>query len=112
MKLYDFEVRHPSYPTVTVSSIGPDSATMTAAKERWGLTTGEWATIAASCTVRKVGETLKPRCRRCGKEITEAGLCQTCEQLEAAMRRDMARMRTPDRRAGFRERARKGDYYG
>ena len=34
--VYLYEVSHPDYPTVTVPSIGPDSATVEAAR-RWGV---------------------------------------------------------------------------
>ena len=34
--IYLYEVSHPDYPTVTVPSIGPDSATVEAVR-RWGV---------------------------------------------------------------------------
>lgn len=102
--LYDFEVSHPDYPRVTVSNIGADSASIQAAKERWGLTAREWAGIAAYITVRKVGVTLKPRCRKCGKELAghQAGLCPDCARVEEQYRRDMAKIRSKDPRAEYR----------
>lgn len=105
-QLLDFEVSHPEYGTVTVSSIGPDSASIQAATERWGLSKSEWAQIAARIDVRKLGMTLKARCRRCGKEIGMPGLCESCTKAEEQYRRDAARFRPQDRRAGYRERQR------
>lgn len=104
--LYDFEVSypgHPEYPTVTVSSIGPDSAGLTAAKDRWGLTTKEWGQIAGDLKVQKLGVTIKHRCRVCGAEVSSAGLCLDCAKADAAYRRRLAEVKRPDRRAGARE---------
>ena len=51
--VYLYEVSHPDYPTVTVPSIGPDSATVEAAR-RWGVPE-LWGRLAGYCTVRRGG---------------------------------------------------------
>ena len=53
--VYLYEVSHPDYPTVTVPSIGPDSATVEAAR-RWGVPE-LWGRLAGYCTVRRGGRT-------------------------------------------------------
>lgn len=103
--LYDFEVKHPDYPTVTVSSIGADSATMQAAKEKWGLNGKDWAAIVGDMTVRRMGRTLKLRCRRCGREMemgAASAFCADCQKAEDYYRREKAQVRTADRRPGYR----------
>lgn len=105
VKLCRFEVRHPEFWPVVVVSVGPESATVTAAKV-WGVPE-EWGRIAGSCDVRRLGTADKPRCRRCGSEFGEAGdaggLCPGCREMEERFRREVARMRPRDRRAGARE---------
>lgn len=97
-----FEVRHPEYGTTVVDSIGPDSATVQAAKQ-WG---ADWGKIAGYCTWRNLGPSRKPLCRSCGREYGKAGdpkgLCPDCERAEEFARRQMARLKTPDRRPGYR----------
>ena len=58
--IYLYEVSHPDYPTVTVPSIGPDSATVEAVR-RWGVPE-LWGRIAGYCTVRRGGRAARPRC--------------------------------------------------
>ena len=65
--VYLYEVSHPDYPTVTVPSIGPDSATVEAAR-RWGVPE-LWGRLAGYCTVRRGGRAARPRCTRCGREF-------------------------------------------
>lgn len=98
--MHDYEVRHPDYPTVIVSSIGPDSATI-AATTKWGVRE-EWGQIASYCSVRKLGVTARSRCRRCNTEIGAPGLCMDCERAEAQYRRELAKVRSTDRRAEYR----------
>ena len=102
--LMRFEVSHPDYPAVEVSSIGADSATVEAARQ-WGVAE-DWGKIAAYCTVKKLGKARKPRCRRCGREFGRPGgaeaYCPDCEQALALVRREKANVRTRDRRAGYR----------
>ena len=62
--VYLYEVSHPDYPTVTVPSIGPDSATVEAAR-RWGVPE-LWGRLAGYCTVRRGGRAARPRCTRPG----------------------------------------------
>lgn len=69
--VYLYEVSHPDYPTVTVPSIGPDSATVEAAR-RWGVPE-LWGRLAGYCTVRRGGRAARPRCTRCGREFGTAG---------------------------------------
>ena len=68
--VYLYEVSHPDYPTVTVPSIGPDSATVEAAR-RWGVPE-LWGRLAGYCTVRRGGRAARPRCTRCGREFGTA----------------------------------------
>ena len=99
--LWMFEVYHPDYGTVRVASIGPDSATMAAAKV-WG---APWGQIAAYCDVKRCGKAARPRCVRCGEEYGKSGdpvgVCPWCQQAEDLNRRQMAGMRGPDRRARY-----------
>ena len=103
--LMRFAVSHPDYPTVTVVSIGKDSATMEAAR-RWDAVE-DWARIAGSCTVEKLGKAQRPRCRKCGREFGKKGgteaWCPDCEKLMDLARRERAMIRTQDRRAGCRQ---------
>jgi len=102
-KLYRFEVTHHEYGTTIVESIGPESATNAAAKV-WG---APWKEIAGWCRVVKLGTAKKPRCRKCGREYGEAGnppsFCPDCLRAVTAQKRQIARIRSKDRRAGMRE---------
>ena len=102
--LYLFEVSHPDFPTVIVPSIGPDSATVEAAR-RWGVA-DDWGHIAGYCTVRRGGKAARPRCSRCGKEFGRpgqaAGKCPACLRADELHRRQMAELPRADRRAGMR----------
>lgn len=100
--VYLYEVSHPDYPTVTVPSIGPDSATVEAAR-RWGVPE-LWGRLAGYCTVRRGGRAARPRCTRCGREFgtagQAAGKCPDCLRSEELHRRQMANIRGSDRPAG------------
>lgn len=100
-KLMNYQVNHPRYGTVTVASIGPDSATV-AAFEGWGARS-EWASEVANCDVRKLGPAGKPRCRRCGQEFGKdgepGGLCGYCAQVVRVMDREAA-VRLKRKKAG------------
>lgn len=104
-KVYRFQVEHHEYGSTIVESIAPESATMAAAK-KWE---APWKEIAGYCKVTKLGTADKPRCKMCHKEYGTAGdpaaYCPDCLVALEIRRRDMARLRTPDRRAGRRERA-------
>ena len=95
--VYLYEVSHPDYPTVTVPSIGPDSATVEAAR-RWGVPE-LWGRLAGYCTVRRGGRAARPRCTRCGREFgtagQAAGKCPDCLRSEELHRRQMARSLRP-----------------
>lgn len=99
-----FEVSHPEFPTVVVTAVGADSATVAACKA-WGVP-DEWGYLAGYCTVKKGGPAQKPRCRRCHKEFGEPGgvgaYCPDCEEVLERVRRETARVRTRDRRPGYR----------
>lgn len=96
--LYDYEVSHPEYGTVTVSSIGPDSATLAAAEE-WGAT---WRLIAGYCSVRRGSPSRRPRCRTCGKEFGEPGtagiICPDCTEMQEKFRRDIRKVQSLSRK--------------
>ena len=79
--VYLYEVSHPDYPTVTVPSIGPDSATVEAAR-RWGVPE-LWG-------------------REFGTAGQAAGKCPDCLRSEELHRRQMANIRGSDRRPGMR----------
>ena len=102
--VYLYEVSHPDYPTGTVPSIGPDSATVEAAR-RWGVPE-LWGRLAGYCTVRRGGRAARPRCTRCGREFgtagQAAGKCPDCLRSEELHRRQMANIRGSDRRPGMR----------
>lgn len=102
--IYLYEVSNPDYPTVTVPSIGPDSATVEAVR-RWGVPE-LWGRIAGYCTVRRGGRAARPRCTRCGREFgtagQAAGKCPDCLRSEELHRRQMANIRGSDRRPGMR----------
>lgn len=100
--LYRYSVSHPDYERVTVNAIGPDSATLAAAKV-WD---APWAKIAGYCKVEKLGKAAKPKCVRCGKTYGEAGqpsaLCPSCLTRAETLRREIAAIPGRDRRAGMR----------
>ena len=97
--LYNYEVEHPDFGKVTLPSIGADSAVVTACKA-WGAE--YWKELPGDCTVRKLGKVEQPRCPRCGARVYTAGnLCSDCFRREELHRRDMARMKGPDRRPGY-----------
>ena len=102
--IYLYEVSHPDYPTVTVPSIGPDSATVAAARA-WGVPE-LWGKIVAYCTVRKGGRADRPRCRKCHQEYgapgQAPGKCPDCIRREEYFRRQMAERGREDRRPGMR----------
>lgn len=103
--LYLFEVSHPDYPTVVVPAVAADSATLAAARA-WGVP-DEWGMLAGYCTVKKGGPAQKPRCRRCHKEFGAPGgvgaYCPDCEAAMARYQREKARVRSRDRRPGYRD---------
>ena len=104
VKLYRFEVTHHELGTKIVVSIGPESATMAAARA-WGV---DWASIAGWCRVTKLGKAQKPRCRNCHREFGEPGdvtaYCPACQKVMDMRAREKRFVRKPDRRAGYRER--------
>lgn len=99
-KLWIFEVEHPDFEITRVVSIGPESATLAAAKE-WGAV---WGQIAAYCDVRRIGPAEKPRCRRCQKEFGSpgdvGGICPDCERADEIFNRERAERFRYARREG------------
>ena len=102
-----YEVAHPEYPTVQVASIGPDSATVEACAQ-WGARE-LWPQLACECRVKCLGTAARPRCRRCVKEYGDAGgvpgLCPDCREAEERYRREVATVRSRDRRERERRNA-------
>ena len=105
-KLYRFEVSHPDYGTVIVTSIGPDSATNEAAKV-WGV---PWREVAGYCRVTKLGTAARPRCRRCHSEYGQPGdpkaYCPACLDILDRRRREADRY-AAENRGRDRERRRR-----
>ncbi|MCD7947529.1 MAG: hypothetical protein LUG13_04420 [Oscillospiraceae bacterium] len=99
----NYEVKHPDFPTVIVPSIGPDSATVEAAR-RWGVAE-DWSRIACDCTARRLGPVRKPMCKRCGREFGAAGdtqrYCSDCQRVEDQLAREKAGIRRADKRPGM-----------
>lgn len=97
-KLYLFEVCHPEYGTAQVTSIGPDSATMAAAKV-WDV---PWREVAGYCRVTKLGTAARPRCKRCHGEYGEPGdpaaYCPSCLDILVRQRREAERYARSTRR--------------
>ncbi len=87
--------------------MGPDSATLAAARA-WGVPE-EWRYLAGYCAVRRCGPARRPRCRRCQTEFglpgDAAAYCPDCAAAMERFQRDMAQVRSRDRRAGYRQRA-------
>ena len=102
--VYLYEVSHPDYPTVTVPSIGPDSATVEAAR-RWGVPE-LWGRLAGYCTVRRGGRAARPTVYPVRPGVwhgrTGGGQCPDCLRSEELHRRQMANIRGSDRRPGMR----------
>lgn len=102
-----YEVSHPEYPTVRVTSISWESATVAAAA-KWGVRE-LWSELAWECRVKDLGRAAPPRCRRCGKEYGQggqpAGLCPACQETDERLRREKARIHSTDRRERERRNA-------
>lgn len=97
---YSFEVVHPVYGTVIVSAADKAQALVLAAG-RWGV---RWTELAADAAVNKRGKAVAYHCRRCNGPTAKEGVCPECEKKMRILRREMAGIRTPDRRAGMSKR--------
>lgn len=103
--IHRYQIEHMERPELEkqmVDSIGPDSATVEAAR-RWGIS---WGKNVAYFKVTKLGVSPRPRCKRCGREFGREGdvgvFCPDCQRADEIYRRERAAVRMADRRAGKR----------
>lgn len=72
------------------------------AAEQWG---EKFKEIAGYCVAVRGGKARQPLCRECGSSFGKpgepAGICASCAQIQAYRKREIARIKGPDRRARY-----------